>query len=522
MKSKDNFVRTIYNALQFYKVQITLDSLEILIKTNCQYPSLIAICDTLDELKIKHNIYKLPLDELTNLEQPFIAHTTNSKGDILFIHKIERKFVHFVDDSRKIIKADINDFIKGLSGIVIVLSPSKESGAINYVRETQNETLFRVSQIASVILLILFCFVIGDSRSYIIDFSSSIAFALKLLGISISLLLVLEEYRKENRFTKKLCNISSQFNCKSVLDSPYSKIFGNITLADLSIIYFTTGLMLLIAFPNSLNVLGLFSFLALGIVPMSLYFQIVKVKKICPLCLSLLLILTFEFIFLFNTVEVEYKNFREIFVFVMLCFFQLVLLYLLKTNWLLRLEKQSYKYSSSSFKRNPIVFNSLLKTSIKQPTVDESLVFHLGNKNSSNSILAFLSLSCDSCFSELKNLVKIFKDSYDVKIDFVFIINELEPLGVLNSLHYIKETKDEGYLISALFEWYENKQYKKWLQNYPTPKDYNKLQSLCENNSEIFEGIGVTKLPSLYFNSFFLPENYDIIDLRQFIDKKKK
>lgn len=122
---------------------------------------------------------------------------------------------------------------------------------------------------------------------------------------------------------------------------------------------------------------------------------------------------------------------------------------------------------------------------------------------------------------ELKNLVKIFKDSYDVKIDLVFIINELEPLGVLNSLHYIKETKDEGYLISALFEWYENKQYKKWLQNYPTPKDYNKLQSLCENNSEIFEEIGVTKLPSLYFNGFFLPENYDIIDVRQFIKKKK-
>ncbi len=158
---KDNFVRTIYNVLKFYKVKITLDSLEILIKTNYRYPSLIAVCDTLEELKIKHNIYKLPLDELINLEQPFIAHTSNSKGDIVFIHKIDGKIAYFEDDSRKIIKANINDFINELSGIVIVISPSKESGGISYKRENQNEAFFRVSQIASVILLILFCFVIS-------------------------------------------------------------------------------------------------------------------------------------------------------------------------------------------------------------------------------------------------------------------------------------------------------------------------------------------------------------------------
>jgi uncharacterized membrane protein len=67
-------------------------------------------------------------------------------------------------------------------------------------------------------------------------------FITKTIGIAASVFLVLHEFKIHTKISDKICGFSSGVDCDSVLSSDVSRIFGNINLADIGIIYFTSTL----------------------------------------------------------------------------------------------------------------------------------------------------------------------------------------------------------------------------------------------------------------------------------------
>jgi uncharacterized membrane protein len=88
-----------------------------------------------------------------------------------------------------------------------------------------------------------------------------------------------------------------------VLSSEASRIFGNINLADVGIIYFTSTLIYILS-TNALTQLWLLAVVsAVSIIfpAYSIYYQGIKLKKWCPFCMVVQVVLIAEFFILLPT-----------------------------------------------------------------------------------------------------------------------------------------------------------------------------------------------------------------------------
>jgi len=100
--------------------------------------------------------------------------------------------------------------------------------------------------------------------------------------------------------TDKLCHLNKATNCNTVLNDKASKVFGWFGWADVGFVYFTGGFLFLLLNLNeqSLSLLAILSALSVPYPLFSIYYQGFVLKKWCPMCLGIQLILIIEFILL--------------------------------------------------------------------------------------------------------------------------------------------------------------------------------------------------------------------------------
>jgi hypothetical protein len=129
--------------------------------------------------------------------------------------------------------------------------------------------------------------IIGDLIE--LDYNTSFSFGaislfiLKLAGLGISAILLWSEVDKNNAAITRFCSGGESVDCNSVIDS--FSIGGLISLGNLAFSYFFAGMSLLLfsSFSASaLALLGLLSYSSLAIIPFSLYYQGVRLKKMVP------------------------------------------------------------------------------------------------------------------------------------------------------------------------------------------------------------------------------------------------
>ena len=86
------------------------------------------------------------------------------------------------------------------------------------------------------------------------------------------------------RLADKICGLSSGVDCDSVLSSEASRIFGNINLADVGIIYFTSTLLYILggATLSQLWLLAVVSAVSIVFPVYSIYYQGFRLRKWCP------------------------------------------------------------------------------------------------------------------------------------------------------------------------------------------------------------------------------------------------
>ena len=124
--------------------------------------------------------------------------------------------------------------------------------------------------------------------------------ALKGLGLAVCIALVRHELDLSGAALDKLCSLAPSFSCSAVLHSKAAKLFEAIRLADLGMVYFAGGILLLMQAawnPDAsgfIPILACLALLSVAYVFFSLLYQQLVVKKWCPLCLSVLLVLLAE------------------------------------------------------------------------------------------------------------------------------------------------------------------------------------------------------------------------------------
>ena len=140
-KSEDNVVAVIYKAVKHYRIRVSITSIRDYLQRHPYYPSLKSVCDALTSWNIDHYPLKLTGDEIKSLKMPYIAHRNIAGGQLVFATNNKDNTVKYTSGKGKEITESSNDFIKGLSGAVIVYQPAEGSSEKEYRNNRQNEIL---------------------------------------------------------------------------------------------------------------------------------------------------------------------------------------------------------------------------------------------------------------------------------------------------------------------------------------------------------------------------------------------
>ncbi len=516
---EDNTVAVIQRAIRFHKIRVTKTSVRETLKTHPHYPALLSICDAFKEWKVGNYPLRYTEDEILELFPPYIVHFKERGGQVAFVTRVKDNKITFYESFRKRITLEAGKFIERCSGAVILLNPDKDSGEKDYKRKKQDEllgnsvlpgvllTVFLILGFAGVSLLSGVLVTPGLGNLLLIFTKSS--------GIALSLLLVLHEFDLHNALTDKLCHLTKSTDCNTVLHDRAAKIFSWFGWADLGLIYFTGGLMLL---PRCLSLLD-FSYLAL-LASISLPYTVFSViyqgfvlKKWCPLCLGVQILFIIEFVILLPGLvhlSISWEATKAIFS----TFLLTGLIYVLFNLYYREKKANELNYIKySTLKFNPLVLNTLLLSQKHYdiPLTGQSLLF--GKQDAGMVITAFLSLQCSHCARAFQRIKELLKSGENLKISIVLITQDK---AVLNTLYHLNHSGEEKNTIVLLDRWYNTDPYSRqsFSEDYCIPDVEDISEEVSNENIRLFKECGVFGTPAFFINGYQLPKQYNLDDLK--------
>ncbi|MDX9892213.1 MAG: vitamin K epoxide reductase family protein [Bacteroidales bacterium] len=520
-QKEDNTVGIIQRAVKHYKLHVVKGTVKEALKSHPDYPSFKSICDTLNEWKIENYPLRYEVNELEDLQPPYIVHFSRGGGMIGFVSDTGKDQVKYYTSYSEKRKAGRNEFLESCSGAVILLNPDERSGEKDYRIKIKNELINK-----SILPLTLFAILIFTTSSFYNNFILGEGVYIKdilplvftkIAGISLSVLLILHEFEVHLSVTDKLCHLSKATNCNTVLNDKASKVFGWFGWADVGFVYFIGSFLFLLQSPSGegLSLMAILAALSVPYPIFSIYYQGFVLKKWCPMCLGIQLILILEFFLLLP----QFSKLR----FSLISFTTLALSFLLVTviytlYILFRREKISnemHYYKYLGFKKNPEILKMLLmnQTHYDTPLSEGSLIF--GNRDASIEITAFLSLHCSHCARAFEKIRNILKEKEDILINLVLMTSDNKMLTTLfNNNRQGKEAES----LKLLEQWFSSDPYSrtKITEGLCIPEVSDIYDRVSEENGRLFKECNVMGTPTFFINGYKLPTQYEVDDIRYF------
>jgi uncharacterized membrane protein len=518
---EDNTVSVIQRAVKHFGIKVTRGSVMVALKSNSYYPTFKSICDTLNDWKIENYPLKYQTEEMKELTAPYIVHFNNGGGQLAFVSKIKNNTVTYYDSYSLKREIGFQEFLEKCSGAVILLNPDERSGEKDYRKKCQDDfisngifplTIFAF--LLFVVLVVINSFVIGG---VLLQKAQGLLLLTKTTGIALSVLLILHEFEVRLSLTEKLCHLNKTTNCNTVLNDKASKIFGWFGWADAGFIYFTSCLLFLLqgSRTGDYSLMAILSALSIPYPLFSIYYQGSVLKKWCPMCLGVQLILIIEFILLFPQFTSLNFSFTSLSTLILTflatgIIYTLVILYFReKTSH----EIQYYKYLG--FKKNPDVLRTLLLNQKRYdiPVTEACLVF--GDKDSSIKITAFLSLQCSHCARAFDKIKELLKSDPHTEFCIILITSEVK---ILNTLHHLNRINRADDALALLDKWYTMDLYSrsKLSDNLCVPEVDNDSKEVSNENFVLFKKCNVSGTPTFFVNGYLLPDQYEIDDIKYF------
>jgi uncharacterized membrane protein len=518
---EDNTVGIIQRAVKHYGLHVTKSTVKEALKSHPDYPTFKSICDTLNEWKIENYPLRYEVNELEDLKSPYIVHFDRGGGIIGFVTDTGKDQVTYYTSYNEKRKTGRKEFIESCSGAVILLNPDEQSGEKEYPAKIRNElinkSILPLALTAALILIIyLFYNHLVPGESIYNKVILPLVFT-KIAGIVLSVLLILHEFEVHLSITDKLCHLNKATNCNTVLHDKASKVFGWFGWADVGFIYFTGSFLFLLQSPvgEGLSLMAILAALSVPYPIFSIYYQGVVLKKWCPMCLGVQLILITEFILLLpqlSQLTFSYDSVTRL-VLTLLVISIVYTLYILFRREQMSGEMHYYKYLG--FKKNPDIFRMLLMNQPHSeiPLSESSLIF--GNRNASIRITAFLSLNCSHCARAFEKIRNMLNNKEDILLNLMLITSDYKVLNIL--YNYNRQGNSAGSL-KLLEQWFSADTYSrtKITDGLCIPEDSDLSREVNEESTRLFKEYNVMGTPTFFINGYKLPAQYEIDDLRYF------
>lgn len=523
----DNCLSVTKNLLKKLNISYTNQFLNDYIFSHSEYPSLLAVSDALSKYRINNIPVKINIEKLKRLPLPSIIQLSDNGGIFYVLEQFSNHEIICIDDKGKSIRMHFSEFLKKWTGICLIVEKNQDSKEPGINKRLADVNIQRVLIYSILIFLSLW----GLFKYFSISYKTIQLFIaglvlLKLIGLGSSIILLLGEVNKDNLLLKRFCKGGEKVNCDSVLNSKYGKINDDISTSLIGFAYFFGTLIFLLIngfSKSSLMPLAFLSLFTFPIVILSAYYQGFVIKQWCKLCITVQLVLIFEFFisylggFYIISLKLE----------LLPLLFALLLFPIPVWKWFKSLVNNAavsnhYKRSFMKLKNNPSVFRGLIEKSRKIENSNvEGLGIMLRNKDAKYTIIKVCNPYCKYC-SKAHSVLKELYNAKKISLQILFSSSSnnndprFKPAAHLLS---INEKGDMKVAKKALDDWYEskNKDYILFSKKYPLE---GKLNGQTKNIELMYNWCMVnriTRTPTIFINGYEMPKEYDVEDLKNIL-----
>lgn len=505
MWSNDKTLRILYAYLDMLMVRYSRYQVKRLLDSPLG-DSMRGMSDVLDALHIGNNVYRLPKEYIQQLKAPFIVTIYSSSSPFWLIEEIDENHVVITDNERRHLSVPYQEFIERWDGTILIAESFDDVVFNNkMILSDFVDTLLFYLPFLPLLLLAFLPFITNEVVSSVYWLHT----LLILSGLFLSIGIVYEEYYNSYSLNK-ICKIGKIIDCRSVLRSKGSNLFG-LKMSDFSIVFFASIYLYTIFFGlESLNISFILMLSAIPFVIYSIFFQTFILRKFCLFCLSIDFIIAIDVLLLLKEEEpssILSYNVRNIFSFLILACCTVI-------AWRsIRLSENRRKAETRNRERLAVlyrlnVFEYLLEREAKVESIESELVIHNENIESDYEVIIVSNLFCPNCKKIYPILQKI---SSLAIVKLVFVVNSLNEQDVLLSHQLLSYYAERGWeqTVQALVNWSNSMNKKRFEGQNITRKGrelFEQQQAYCKKNSFSFT-------PAIIVNGHLLPDVYQIGDL---------
>lgn len=498
-KTSYNQLDALYKYVCLYQRKCNRMELETVLKSSPSYPSLLSIYHSLEFCDVHPVVVRAKPENLYGLKRPSLMHIKDAVSEyFLLVECCDKEHIICYDTHKsKYVKRKSETLLPKWDGIMI------------YTEQQEYRSQRKLFWILTVLMTVVSWF---NWTSFLLSTN--------LWGLSISSLLLLNEYGIGTSVTEGVCKIGQSFDCNKVTLSKASRIIG-IPLSVWGCLYFLsiTLFLLMSGLGGAVqtDVVNYVQIVGLGCLPILVYSVIkqYQMRTWCILCLSIIAILSFETILLVGWNEHFAYSFIA----------QLAMLHLLGIGIAgiflsllvkgLRLYKEytSLRVHDLKIKRNPEILQLLFKNAKVLNRFDSSYI-SLGNPQASVVITTWLSPYCVHCSKLVKDMLDLYS-RHDKNIEWrIYISGYASGEREKNRIQHTLMTwymKDKLLFLNALNRWFIHKEL------IPTEDSNILFSDETEHHLEkqilFTRKMNINSYPKCFINGLELPSVYTIKDI---------
>lgn len=508
-------------------VRFNKKSIQARLHEHPEYPSLLAVNDCLTEMNVGNQTFMIEKDgfDTQKFNFPFIAHISHGQGKLVLVHGIEKGLVEISDEN--IAKRNIpeEDFLNDWSGVALFAEADEESMekdfAKNRIKHLINDAVLPVNLLLA--SAVFFYTLVNRPFSWVY---TSICL-IKLLGLILTTMLLIQSISANNPFIKNLCNFGGKTSCNVILKSESAKVTSWLNWSEVGFLYFAGSLIILLVDPATKPFLLWLNLFALPYTIYSISYQY-RSSNWCPLCCAVQLILWMEF---FSNITDGFSTYSpqalslggtlyQLFIaitFILPAF----LWFFLKPFFLDAAKLKSLHQELGKFKYNSELFNQALKNQPCYIVGEELLPIVIGNPNARTEITMVSNPFCGPCGKAHRMIDEWLKTRDDLQLKVVFTTADDDDdrrTKVARHVSALSNLEDKKIAENALHEWYlqSNKKYETWAEKYPISFD-SRIKSVTEKQKIWCKMAEITYTPTILINGYKLPDPYRLEDLKYLI-----
>jgi uncharacterized membrane protein len=520
---KNNFLDTFTLFLKQLKVPVTESSALEYLETHPDEGSMLAYSDALNHFKIENAAVRITQEDLTSLPTPFVAFSQIHGGTFSMVKNLTENTIEWFDTQKGWVKDKLENFTKTWSGVVLLAETDEKSGEKNYTTKRRDEILRNI-RIPVAVSLIAFIFLYFIINAPLVSTPTFILLGLKAIGMVISTLLFVKSIDNANSLVNKLCNSGSKISCQSILDSPAAKITPWFSWSDAGFIYFFGSFLGLSISIYKLGHLStywtlqlFFCSLALLFSSYSLYYQAIKAKMWCTLCLGVVTVFFLEVVLIFSTYTFEHFQ-TNLFAFLncLVGFLPpIAFLLLYKTTALKAQERKVLKRELSKLKSNPQIFEALMASQRKMPEIPADMrIITIGNKNAENTITMVSNPLCSPCASIHERIGKLVSENDNLKCQIIFLSSTDENNSGGKFVRKLFSLPVD-LIANGLHNWFieNDKNFEKWDKSYLEINLIMDAFEMQNKHNKWVKQAEVKGTPTLFINNSLLPDTLKIEEI---------